>query len=535
MKFKEFKCMTVKTEEGIYQIPQNRGTISLSDIHIEIEDQGQGAAVYLTADTSPVEQIKIRWSHTFPRQVKILGDAWERGYGDLQWRSMSASRFMPWYFLASAQGRQWGYGVRVRPSAMCYWQADTRGISLVLDVRCGGKGVLLKGRRLKAAELVCMEAEGDSFSFARKFCQAMCSDPILAEKPVYGSNNWYYAYGASSENDILKDADYIVKLTKGAENPPYMVIDDGWQERHQLDGYNGGPWRKGNSKFPDMKGLAEKILAKGAKPGIWIRLLENEDASIPDTWRLSLNGCLDPSQPEALEYVKKDVRRLCQWGYQLIKHDFSTYDLLGRWGFEMNPLVTEGGWHFCHRGKTTAEIIKDLYQAIYLTAAEYKAVVMGCNTIGHLGAGLMHVSRVGDDTSGFTWERTRRMGINSLAFRLPQHGIFFDVDADCVGITGNIPWQLNRQWADVIAESGTPLFISAKPGILKEEEFTQLKEIMIQASGQGRHKIPEDWMDNDCPEIWTEGQDTIEYDWYGDSGVELESKDEKFHVNIPVS
>ena len=535
LNFKEFMHMTVKTEEGTYQIRQNKESISLSDIHIEIEEWGGGQAIYLTAETSALEQIKIRWNYTFPRQVKILGDAWERGYGDLHWRSMSGGRFMPWYFLASYEGRQWGYGVRVRPSAMCYWQADTKGISLVLDVRCGGKGVLLKGRRLKAAELVCLEAEADAFSFAREFCRAMCSGPVRAEAPVYGSNNWYYAYGASSEEDILKDTDYIVKLAEGAENPPYMVIDDGWQERHRLNAYNGGPWRQGNSRFPDMKGLAEKILAKGAKPGIWVRLLQNEDESIPDTWRLPLNGCLDPSCPEALEYVKKDVRRMCQWGYQLIKHDFSTYDLLGRWGFEMNPLVTGGDWHFHDRGRTSAEIVKELYQAIYDTAAEYGGAVMGCNTIGHLGAGLMHVSRAGDDTSGFTWERTRRMGINSLAFRLPQHGIFFDIDADCVGIAGNIPWQMNRQWADVIAESGTPLFISPEPGILKEDEFAQLREIILRASAQEHHKIPEDWMDNDCPEIWTEGQETRSYDWYGEHGAELESKDEKFYANIPVS
>lgn len=40
------------------------------------------------------------------------------------------------------------------------------------------------------------------------------------------------------------------------------------------------------------------------------------------------------------------------------------------------------------------------------------------NTVSHLCAGIHAVNRVGDDTSGRHWSRTRALGINSLAFRL---------------------------------------------------------------------------------------------------------------------
>lgn len=386
------------------------------------------------------------------------------------------------------------------------------------------------------AELVSMEAEGtDSFLAAREFCRMMCTDPILPDFPVYGSNNWYYAYGDSSEEEILKDTDYVLELTKGVSNAPCMVIDDCWQEHHRLGDYNGGPWRCGNRKFPDMKGLAEKLTKKGVRPGIWIRFLQNEDKAIPDEWRLPLNQCLDPSHPDALEYIRQDVKRICQWGYTLIKHDFSTYDLFGRWGFEMNPMVTEPGWHFYNRHMTSAEVVKTLYQVIYDASKEYGALILGCNTIGHLGAGLMHMNRTGDDTSGLNWERTRRMGINTLAFRLPQHRTFFDIDADCVGIAGSIPWKLNRQWADVLAESGTSLFISVKPGILTNEEMEQLQEILQKASTQTCGKIPVDWMETDCPRIWADEKEQVEYNWYEDGGSNLESKEELYHVYLPVS
>lgn len=540
--FGEFDFVTIKTETENYILQGKGSYTSVSDILVEIQEENGHEDLFLTADDSAVEWIKLRWNRPLPQKVKILGDAWERGYGDFEWRGMCVGRFMPWYFFVSAEDKLWGYGVKVRPSAMCYWQADPDGITLMLDVRCGGKGVLLHGRKLKMAELVRMETEinkenegCDTFHAAQEFCRMMCTDPILPTSPVYGSNNWYYAYGSSSEEEILSDTDYLLELTQGAENPPYMVIDDCWQEHHRLDDYNGGPWRCGNSKFPDMKGLADKLTAKGVRPGIWVRLLQNEDETIPDIWRLPLNQCLDPSHPEALDYIKQDVKRICAWGYTLIKHDFSTYDLFGRWGFEMNPLVTESGWHFYNRSMTSAEVVKLFYQAVYDAAKPYNALILGCNTIGHLGAGRMHISRTGDDTSGLTWERTRRMGINTLAFRLPQHKCFFDVDADCVGIAGNIPWKLNRQWADVLAESGTPLFISAKPGILNQKEKDELRAILQKASAQDKHKIPADWMDTDCPRIWIDGEETSEYHWIEDAGPDLKGNENLYHAYIPLS
>ncbi len=107
----------------------------------------------------------------------------------------------------------------------------------------------------------------------------------------------------------------------------------------------------------------------------------------------------------------------------MIKHDFSTSDLCGRWGFEMGDAMTADGWAFADRSRTTAEIIIDHYRSIREAAGD-DVVVLGCNTIGHLSAGIFEISRVGDDTSGQEWARTRKMGVNTLAFRLPQHGAF---------------------------------------------------------------------------------------------------------------
>lgn len=515
----ETKTVTAKWENDDY---------NLDDINVKLNQDNEHLAIFLTAQTSKVKWIKLRWNNlNWDKNVRFLGDAWERGYGDMEWKGMNPNRFMPWYFCAKSEAKSICYGVKVRPSAMCFWQVDSLGMTLFLDVRCGGSGVNLKGRVIKLADVIaCEMRDCTSFEAMQEFCGQMCEDPILPKYPVYGSNNWYYAYGKSSESEILADCDYILNLTKDIENKPYMVIDDCWQEHHRLNEYNGGPWTKGNEKFPDMKALADKLVQKGVRPGIWVRLLLNEDENIKNEWRLSHNNCIDPTNPEALNYIKEDIKRICNWGYILIKHDFSTFDLFGKWGFQMSPLVTDDGWHFYDDSLTSAEVVKLLYKAILdasVEASNGETLILGCNTIGHLGAGYMHINRTGDDTSGVIWERTRFMGVNTLAFRLPQHDKFYEIDADCVGIDGGISWSMNKQWADVLAKSGTSLFISVRPNILDETEKQELHEILKVASKQEHHVIPVDWEETTCPEHWQDKDYDIDckYQWFEETGLKF--------------
>ena len=515
----ETKTVTAKWENDDY---------NLDDINVKLNQDNEHLAIFLTAQTSKVKWIKLRWNNlSWDKNIRFLGDAWERGYGDMEWKGMNPNRFMPWYFCAKSEAKSVCYGVKVRPSAMCFWQVDSLGMTLFLDVRCGGSGVNLKGRVIKLADVIaCEMRDCTSFEAMQEFCGQMCEDPILPKYPVYGSNNWYYAYGKSSESEILADCDYILNLTKDIENKPYMVIDDCWQEHHRLNEYNGGPWTKGNEKFPDMKALADKLVQKGVRPGIWVRLLLNEDENIKNEWRLSHNNCIDPTNSEALNYIKEDIKRICNWGYTLIKHDFSTFDLFGKWGFQMSPLVTDDGWHFYDDSLTSAEVVKLLYKAILdasVEASNGETLILGCNTIGHLGAGYMHINRTGDDTSGVDWERTRFMGVNTLAFRLPQHGKFYEIDADCVGIDGGISWSMNKQWADVLAKSGTPLFISVRPNILDETEKQELHEILKVASKQEHHVIPVDWEETTCPEHWQDKDHDIDckYQWFEETGLKF--------------
>jgi alpha-galactosidase len=485
------------------------------------DTRGGQLAILLRAPGAAVKRARLRWqTGPAPTGARILGDAWERGYGDLEWRGLVPERVMPWYFLLHDGDRTHGCGVRTNPAALCWWQADGKGMSLWLDVRCGGAGVRLGDRELGAATIVVREGQaGESpFGAAQAFCRAMCDAPRLADHIVYGSNNWYYAYGRSSHEQILEDARIVVEHSPDGPNRPYMVIDSGWQVRNRWDG--------GNEHFPDMPGLAGAMADAGARPGVWYRPLAVpedtdpglllSDVRLADT-PFFTEPTLDPTVPEARERIGADTRRLVEWGYRLLKHDFSTIDLFGHYGPQLGSVLTKDGWALHDRSITTAEAVRQLHADIRQAAGD--AVVIGCNTMGHLGAGLFELQRTGDDTSGQEWDRTRRMGVNTLAFRMPQHAAFFAADADCVGLTNAVPWELNRQWLELLAASGTPLFVSAAPDALGPEQRAALKDAFALASQPLVPGEPLDWMDTTCPRRWRLNEEVREFDWFGSEGA----------------
>ena len=174
-KYADFKLgvpdyVTVETEEERLVCQGGQTTVAAGATTVEFQDAGEHEDIFVTSEDA-VRCVKLRWNYKIPKSARFLGDAWERTYGDAEWHGMSGNRYLPWYFLAKLSEKVLCFGVKVRPSAMCCWQVDTKGITLFLDVRCGNTGVQLKGRKLCAAQIVCMEAEGaDTFETAQKFC-----------------------------------------------------------------------------------------------------------------------------------------------------------------------------------------------------------------------------------------------------------------------------------------------------------------------------------------------------------------------------
>jgi alpha-galactosidase len=517
--------VTAFTDSGAVRLSRDGSRFTAPGIAVEAEPAGKEIPVRIEAPGTPLMRVHLRWLARVPETWRVLNDQWERSYGDLEWRGLIGDRVLPWYFLAFDGRAAHGYGVATGASALCFWQADPAGMSLWLDVRNGGAPVRMGARTLEAAAIrVRRGADGErAFESARQFCRVLCRGPRLPRAPVYGGNNWYYAYGQNcSAEGIVADSELIASLAPSGPNRPFMVIDEGWGPAR-----TAGPWDRGNPRFPDMPRLAADMRRAGVHPGIWMRPLYTS-AAVPEGWRRQLPrsqaansrnaamATLDPTVPEVIEAVRQDIRRMTAWGFELVKHDFSTFDILGRWGFAMNAELTDSGWHFADTSKTTAEIVLALYRAIREAAGE--ALVIGCNTMGHLGAGLFELQRTGDDTSGRDFHRTRRMGVNTLAFRGAQHGAFFAVDADCAAITPQLEWRMAARWLDLLARSGTPLFVSADPKAMGPEQKEALKRALARASAQQPLGEPLDWMETTTPERWRVQGDTVEYDWYGPEG-----------------
>jgi alpha-galactosidase len=423
---------------------------------------------------------------------------------------------MPWYFLTFDGIHVNGYGVKTQPSAFCFWQRDAEGITLSIDLRNGGMSADLRGRELDACTVVMsVGSNTDTIaSVGREFCKRMCPEPRLPAGPLFGSNDWNYAYGKNTAEGILRDADLIASLAPLGGVRPHVVIDDGWQDR---------------GRFPSMPDLASQIRQRNLRPGLWIRPLR-APADAATSWLLPDNRfgnsaphdnlAFDPTHPEALNEAMKTVHVAVQWGYEFVKHDFTTYELFGRWGSEMRGEITSPGWHFYDRSRTNAEIVRDLYQAIRV-AAEERTAILGCNTVGHLAAGIFESQRIGDDTSGREWERTRRFGVNALAHRISQHRTFSHVDPDCVAITSAVSWKQTSQWMDLVARSGTSFFLSPEPTSMTPEIKSATRDAMLLASQEGSG-FPLHPTSGTTPEEWqfsSLARASRRYDWCGTDGA----------------
>jgi len=493
-------------------------------LEVNLKNTGKGIAIEIQAPRVELYAVTLMWKTAVKETSLILNDHWERTYGDLSWHPPAASEILPWYFIEHNGSTTNGFGVKTGAATFCYWQINNSNLSFTMDTRSGGNAVELGDRKLLAAEIVTIKnaAGASAFETARKFTRLMCDKPRMPKQPVYGINDWYYSYGNNSEKLIEEHTRLMAPMAEGLANRPFSVIDAGWftaaPGTTDVSGF-GDNMSEPNAKFGDMGRMAATIKTIGMRPGIWTRPLcasykDGESLRLPlIKGRTKQEPVLDPSIPENIERVKNYFKLYNQWGYELVKFDYTSYDIFGRWGFQMikDGTMTAPNWNMNDRSKTNAEIILQLYKAI--RAAAGKTYIIGCNTISHLSAGLFELNRIGDDTSGNEWERTRKMGVNTLAFRSVQQGNFYAADSDCVGLTNKIPWAKNKQWMELVAKSGTPLFISAQPEATGTEQKKFIKECFNLASQQLPVAEPLDWMENQLPKKWKLNGKKLEFNW----------------------
>ena len=496
--------------------------------HGVVVEMAANGRVSVASPSNGLCWVQMDWRHEWPKGAICLGDTWERSYGDLEWKPISVDeRLSPWYFLVSDGERTDGYGIEVQPNALACWKVREAGYSLRIDLRAGSRPVRLGARSLDAVRIVTRRGMlGETaFQAGRAFCRMMCPQPRLPKEPVYGYNDWYCAYGKNTATNFLADAFYISKCASGLVVRPYVVMDDGWQEHSPpwMKENKGvwqsgtGPWdRSGRAFGMDMPEFCRRIAALGAKPGLWYRPLAAWDSVSQELRQKEQPDCFDPTIPEVRKMVADDVARFRKWGFKLVKIDYLTYDICHLWTpDEMRDIVVPDGkatWR--DDSRTTCEVMKDLYAAMREGAGD-GVVIIGCNALNHLAAGLFEVQRIGNDTSGRKWDQTRKYGVNTLGFRAIQDRTFFAADGDCCGLAalGAVPWDKNSQWLELLARSGTPLFVSWSRDLAEDSFVKALAAAFRIASSGPATGEPLDWFYNRFPSRWRFADGDVAYEW----------------------
>jgi alpha-galactosidase len=182
---------------------------------------------------------------------------------------------------------------------------------LKLDSRTGRITGTLKHK----GEFIVKLRAKNALGVAAKQFRIVCGDQIALTPPM-GWNSWNCFAGAVSEERVKSAADAMVKSGLINHGWTYINVDDYWQNhRDSSDPTLRGPFRDAqgnivpNSRFPDMKGLADYIHSLGLKAGLY---------SSPGPW--TCGGCTGSWQHE-----QQDAETYAKWGFDYLKYDWCSY------------------------------------------------------------------------------------------------------------------------------------------------------------------------------------------------------------------
>jgi alpha-galactosidase len=153
---------------------------------------------------------------------------------------------------------------------------------------------------LRFAAVVCASLTAATFSAQS---QAPTQAQVAATPPM-GWNSWNYFAGRVTDKDIRDSADQIVASGMKDAGYIYVNIDDTWQGERDASGV-----LHANSKFPDMKGLADYVHSKGLKLGIY-------SGPGPKT-------CA--GYAGSLGHEEQDAKMYADWGIDYLKYDLCSF------------------------------------------------------------------------------------------------------------------------------------------------------------------------------------------------------------------
>lgn len=204
-----------------------------------------------------------------------------------------------------------------------------------------------------------------------------------------GWNTWDYYLNRVTPDDIFENIEALAKMPF-ADKLDYIVIDDGWQKEW-------GEWVE-NEKFAcGLDTVAERIRSCGFLPGIWASPLLMKEVCegfhAREHWfcrdehgewiRSEGRTCvIDPTVPEAKEFILDIYRRLYGYGYRLFKIDY------------VSPLLKVKRFH--DPSATPYSALRDLIRDVQECTGK-DAVILGCSLPVQCGADIAPSMRIGVD------------------------------------------------------------------------------------------------------------------------------------------
>ena len=128
--------------------------------------------------------------------------------------------------------------------------------------------------------------------------KAQTSD--LASRPPMGWNSWNHFQGKVDDSAVRAQADAMVSSGMRDAGYIYVNIDDTWQGERDAQGNI-----QANSRFPDMKALADYVHSKGLKIGIYSSPGAKTCAKFAGS----------------LGHEVQDARTYAAWGMDYLKYD----------------------------------------------------------------------------------------------------------------------------------------------------------------------------------------------------------------------
>ena len=216
----------------------------------------------------------------------------------------------------------------------------------------------------------------------------------FSNPPEYGWNSWDYYRWTITEEEVLKNAEFIAADPVLKQHVKRIIIDDGWQ-------YCYGEW-EANPYFPSgMKKLAEKIRDLGFKPGLWLAPSIVEPQSRIAQWDYDMLACseggqpcmdyecmerrgflLDPTREKSRKFLTELFDRYAGMGYEYFKLDFLA--------------ATMKAARFHDRSVPRCKILPLLLDAI-CRGVDSRAEILGCNYPFYNGNRFVRAVRVGGD------------------------------------------------------------------------------------------------------------------------------------------